>query len=77
MTRPRLSPGSADALLFDLGRVVLDIDFPGRSPAGGVMLLARRKNWSGGFRAANSTTGTSGARSAIPNILPASAPRWG
>jgi putative hydrolase of the HAD superfamily len=26
MTRP-LSPGSADALLFDLGRVVLDIDF--------------------------------------------------
>ena len=22
-----LSPGSADALLFDLGRVVLDIDF--------------------------------------------------
>ena len=27
MTRPSLSPGSADALLFDLGRVVLDIDF--------------------------------------------------
>lgn len=27
MARP-LSPGSADALLFDLGRVVLDIDFP-------------------------------------------------
>jgi HAD superfamily hydrolase (TIGR01509 family) len=27
MTRPQLSPGSADALLFDLGRVVLDIDF--------------------------------------------------
>jgi FMN phosphatase YigB (HAD superfamily) len=27
MTRPPLSPGSADALLFDLGRVVLDIDF--------------------------------------------------
>ena len=27
MTHPRLSPGSADALLFDLGRVVLDIDF--------------------------------------------------
>jgi putative hydrolase of the HAD superfamily len=27
MTSPRLSPGSADALLFDLGRVVLDIDF--------------------------------------------------
>ena len=27
MTRPRLSPGSADALLFDLGRVVLDVDF--------------------------------------------------
>jgi FMN phosphatase YigB (HAD superfamily) len=27
MTRPLLSPGSADALLFDLGRVVLDIDF--------------------------------------------------
>ena len=26
MTRPPLSPGSADALLFDLGRVVLDID---------------------------------------------------
>ena len=24
---PHLSPGSADALLFDLGRVVLDIDF--------------------------------------------------
>lgn len=24
---PNLSPGSADALLFDLGRVVLDIDF--------------------------------------------------
>ncbi len=23
-----LSPGSADALLFDLGRLVLDIDFP-------------------------------------------------
>jgi putative hydrolase of the HAD superfamily len=27
MTSLRLSPGSADALLFDLGRVVLDIDF--------------------------------------------------
>ena len=27
MTKPLLSPGSADALLFDLGRVVLDIDF--------------------------------------------------
>jgi glucose-1-phosphatase len=27
MTHPPLSPGSADALLFDLGRVVLDIDF--------------------------------------------------
>ena len=27
MTPPLLSPGSADALLFDLGRVVLDIDF--------------------------------------------------
>jgi len=27
MTQPRLAPGSADALLFDLGRVVLDIDF--------------------------------------------------
>jgi putative hydrolase of the HAD superfamily len=27
MNSPRLSPGAADALLFDLGRVVLDIDF--------------------------------------------------
>jgi glucose-1-phosphatase len=27
MTPPRLSPGDADALLFDLGRVVLDFDF--------------------------------------------------
>ena len=27
MIRPPLSPGAADALLFDLGRVVLDIDF--------------------------------------------------
>jgi glucose-1-phosphatase len=27
MTQASLSPGSADALLFDLGRVVLDIDF--------------------------------------------------
>jgi putative hydrolase of the HAD superfamily len=27
MDAPHLSPGSADALLFDLGRVVLDIDF--------------------------------------------------
>jgi FMN phosphatase YigB (HAD superfamily) len=27
MTRPILTPGAADALLFDLGRVVLDIDF--------------------------------------------------
>jgi putative hydrolase of the HAD superfamily len=27
MTAPTLSPGSADALLFDIGRVVLDIDF--------------------------------------------------
>src|SRR5690349_12193048 len=27
MTASKLSPGSADALLFDLGRVVLDIDF--------------------------------------------------
>jgi glucose-1-phosphatase len=27
MHPPRLSPGDADALLFDLGRVVLDIDF--------------------------------------------------
>jgi FMN phosphatase YigB (HAD superfamily) len=27
MTLPRLSPSSADVLLFDLGRVVLDIDF--------------------------------------------------
>jgi FMN phosphatase YigB (HAD superfamily) len=27
MTPPPLSPGSADALLFDLGRVVIDIDF--------------------------------------------------
>jgi len=27
MTRPLLSPGAADALLFDLGRVVLEIDF--------------------------------------------------
>ena len=27
MTPPRLAPGSADALLFDLGRVVFDIDF--------------------------------------------------
>ncbi len=27
MNLPQLSPGTADALLFDLGRVVLDIDF--------------------------------------------------
>ena len=27
MNQPLLSPGDADALLFDLGRVVLDIDF--------------------------------------------------
>jgi putative hydrolase of the HAD superfamily len=27
MIRPVLTPGSADALLFDLGRVVIDIDF--------------------------------------------------
>jgi putative hydrolase of the HAD superfamily len=27
MTSPPLAPGTADALLFDLGRVVLDIDF--------------------------------------------------
>jgi len=27
MARPLLSPGSTDALLFDLGRVVFDIDF--------------------------------------------------
>jgi FMN phosphatase YigB (HAD superfamily) len=27
MTSPLLSPGAADALLFDLGRVVIDIDF--------------------------------------------------
>src|SRR3954469_18172090 len=27
MTRPPLFPGAAEALLFDLGRVVLDIDF--------------------------------------------------
>jgi FMN phosphatase YigB (HAD superfamily) len=27
MNQPPLSPGSADALLFDLGRVVLDLDF--------------------------------------------------
>jgi len=27
MTQPSLSPGDADALLFDLGRVVLDLDF--------------------------------------------------
>jgi FMN phosphatase YigB (HAD superfamily) len=27
MTSPLLSPGAADALLFDLGRVVLDVDF--------------------------------------------------
>jgi putative hydrolase of the HAD superfamily len=27
MTSPPLSPGAADALLFDLGRVVLDLDF--------------------------------------------------
>jgi glucose-1-phosphatase len=27
MNQPKLSPGDADALLFDLGRVVLDIDF--------------------------------------------------
>ena len=27
MTAPLLAPGTADALLFDLGRVVLDIDF--------------------------------------------------
>jgi glucose-1-phosphatase len=27
MTLPPLSPGAADALLFDLGRVVLDVDF--------------------------------------------------
>jgi glucose-1-phosphatase len=27
MVQPPLAPGSADALLFDLGRVVLDIDF--------------------------------------------------
>ena len=28
MTSSRLSPGDADALLFDLGRVVFNIDFP-------------------------------------------------
>ena len=27
MNQPLLSPGAADALLFDLGRVVLDVDF--------------------------------------------------
>lgn len=27
MTLPALAPGSADALLFDLGRVVIDVDF--------------------------------------------------
>src|SRR4029079_6274203 len=32
MTAPTLFPGSADALLFDLGRAVIDIDFK-RAPA--------------------------------------------
>ena len=27
MTSPLLSPGMAEVLLFDLGRVVIDIDF--------------------------------------------------
>ena len=27
MNHPPLAPGAADALLFDLGRVVLDLDF--------------------------------------------------
>ena len=27
MTTPLLTPGSADALLFDLGRVVINVDF--------------------------------------------------
>src|SRR3984957_13796160 len=27
MSLPALAPGSADALLFDLGRVVIDVDF--------------------------------------------------
>jgi FMN phosphatase YigB (HAD superfamily) len=51
LTRPPLAPGAADALLFDLGRVVLDIDFnqtlacwaghAGCEPAG----LAGRFSW--------------------------------
>ena len=55
MTPPLLSPGAADALLFDLGRVVLDIDFSkvvacwaghaGCEPAH----LAGRFSWRDGF----------------------------
>jgi FMN phosphatase YigB (HAD superfamily) len=51
LTRPPLAPGAADALLFDLGRVVLDINFnqtlacwaghAGCEPAG----LAGRFSW--------------------------------
>jgi len=51
MTIPTLAPGSADALLFDLGRVVIDIDFnrtlkcwaghAGRAPADLVGRFAR------------------------------------
>ncbi len=38
-----LTPTSADALLFDLGRVVLDIDFSRALAAGPVMPAASRR----------------------------------
>ena len=66
MSPPLLTPGAADALLFDLGRVVLDIDFnkaltcwaghAGCAPADIAARFVRDEILSGITRSARSTT---------------------
>jgi len=75
MTRPLLFPGDADAFLFDLGRVVLEIDFnktlacwAGHAGCGPAQLLGR-------FSRDDLYQRHEQERSATPNSSLLSAPR--
>ena len=71
-----LLPHSADALLFDLGRVVLDIDFGKVVASWAGHAGSSRRIWSSGFRPMIPGIVTSAARSATPNSSPACATHW-
>src|SRR6476469_852408 len=72
-----LLPNSADALLFDLGRVVLDIDFGKVVASWAGHAGCEPAHLVGRFSPDEACGGTNGARSATPLFLKACARRSG